>query len=102
MLPIVDLNQFSCTCIYSTLCYVANQAHKLNIVTPCLTFDQPLWIKAVDIYQAESLDIFCRLGGFHILMSFVGTIGNLMCGSGLAEALGECYGPQHSTINVRW
>ena len=26
-------------------------------------------------------------------MSFVDSIGNLMCGSGLAEALGECYDP---------
>ena len=34
---------------------------KNSIVTPYLTFDQPLWIKAVDSYQAESLDIFSGL-----------------------------------------
>ena len=56
-------------------------------------FDQPLWLKAVDICQAESLSIFCLLGGFHMLMSFVGSIGNLMSGSGLSDALEECYGP---------
>ena len=46
-LPIIDLNPTDETCIYSTLIFVSNQAGKLNIPTPCITFDQPLWVKAV-------------------------------------------------------
>ena len=35
----------------------------------------------------------CRLGGFHTLMSFMGSIGKMMKGSGLEEALETTYGP---------
>ena len=33
----------------------------------------------------------CRLGGSHILISFLGSIGNLMNSSGLEEAFEEVY-----------
>ena len=36
--------------------------------------------------------IVSRLGGFHTLMSFVGSIGSVMEGSGLDKALGCIYG----------
>ena len=92
MLPIIDLNPGDASCIYSTLLFVQRQSVKLNIVTPCITFDQPLWLKAVDIIQSSELKIVCRLGGFHLLMSFMGSIGTVMAGSGLSEALESCYG----------
>ena len=93
LLPIIDLNPNDRSCIYSTLLFVEQQAERLNIPVPCLTFDQPLWIKAVELVAAERLNIVCRLGGFHLLMSFLGSIGSLMGGSGLAEALESIYGP---------
>ena len=68
LLPIIDLNPSDQTCLYSTLLYIESQAKKLNITTPSITFDQPLWIKATD----KSMNIVCRLGGFHTLMSFNG------------------------------
>ena len=93
MLPIIDLNPNDTTCIYSTLLFIQEQAINLNVVTPCITFDQPLWIKAVDIIRSESLDIVCRLGGFHLMMSFLGSIGTFMDGSGITQALERVYGP---------
>ena len=57
-----------------------------------MTFDQPLWIKAVEIVAAKSLGIVVRLGGFHSLMSFVGSIGSLMEESGLEKLLEIIYG----------
>ena len=45
-LPIIDMNPSDETCIYSTLQFVMSQADKLGISTPCITFDQPLWLKA--------------------------------------------------------
>ena len=57
----------------------------MNVGTPCVTFDQPLWLKATDIIHAESLPIICRRGGFHTLMSFLGSIGILMAGTGLKD-----------------
>ena len=81
-LPIIDLNLSDETCIFSNLSF-QSQARKLNIPTPCITFDQPLWIKAVEITKNKSLNVVCRLGGFHIMMSFLGSIGSMMKGSGL-------------------
>ena len=91
-LPIIDLNPSDETCIFSTLLYIQRQARELNIPTPCITFDQPLWIKAVEIVKAKSLNVVCRLGGFHVMMSFLGSIGSMMKGSGLEEALENVYG----------
>jgi len=58
--------------IYSTLVYIQSQAKQLNIPTACMRFDQPLWYKAVDIITKKLLNIICRLGRFHTIMSFLG------------------------------
>ena len=92
-MPIIDLNPSDESCIYSTLSYIESQAIHLNIPTPCITFDQPLWLKAVEIIKAKAMNIVCRLGGFHTLMSFLGSIGSMMKGSGLEEVLEKAYGP---------
>ena len=63
----------------------------MNIKTPCVTFVQPLWTKATSIIAEKDLDIVCRLGGFHLLMSFLGSIGHLRGGSGLEDLLGEIF-----------
>ena len=81
------------SCIYSTLNFIQSQASRLNIETPCITFDQPLWIKAVEIIKAKSLNIFCTLGGVHMMMSFLGSIGFAMNGSGLSDVSETAYGP---------
>ena len=56
-LPIIDLNPSDETCIYSTLVYVQSQAEQLSIPIACITFDQPLWLKAVEIITERSLNI---------------------------------------------
>ena len=100
LLPIIDLNPSDESCIYSTLVYIQNQAEKLDIPTPCITFDQPLWLKATDIIKAKSMKIVCRLGGFHTMMSFMGSIGSMMKGSGLEEALEMVYGPNAVKLSI--
>ena len=45
-----------------------------------MTFDQPLFVKACDIFAV-------LLSGLHLLLSFLGCIGHLIAGSGLKEAL---------------
>ena len=92
LLPIINLQPSDETCIYSTLLYCIDLCEKYNLGTPCITFDQPLWIKSVEITAEKSLDILCRLGGFHTMMSFLGSVGTLMKGSGLSECLQEIYG----------
>ena len=62
-----------------------------------MTFDQPLWQKATEITMPKSINVVVILGGFYTLMSFVGSIGNFMSGSGLNEALQTIYG--ENTVN---
>ena len=81
-LPIVNLQPTDVNCVYSTLVFICNQARSMNISTPCVTFDQPLFIKALDIVVAEKMDVVVRLGGFHVLLSFLGSVGFVMRGSG--------------------
>ena len=57
-----------------------------------LTFDQPLWWKATTIVEGAQEDsplrsVILRLGGFHILMSYLGSTGHLMAGTGRQELL---------------
>ena len=92
MLPIVDMNPGDRTCIYSTLLFIIEQAKKLNIPTPCVTFDQPLWQKTMEVAKSESLDIVVRMGVFHMIMIILGSLGTDISNSGLSEALECCYG----------
>ena len=79
-LPIIDLNLSDETCIYSTLLFVIEEATKVNILLPRITFDQPLWEKSTSIIKEKNLQMVCWLDGFHILMSFLGSKVNLTNG----------------------
>ena len=92
MLPIINLNPNDMTCIFSTLNFITEQAKQLEIVTPVVTFDQPLWLKSAEINAAKSMKIVNILGGFHVMMSFLGSMGEVLKGSGLSEALETIYG----------
>jgi hypothetical protein len=90
-LPMIDLQPSDPTCIYSTLIFISNHAREHN-VTPIVTFDQPLWWKALGIILAEPKEsdlksIVLRLGGLHTEMSFLGSVGYLMSGSGIEQVL---------------
>lgn len=89
ILPFVNLNPGNMDTIYSTLVAASTIAEKYRQETTIITFDQPLYIKAVDVIHSSNderlKNVIIRLGGFHLLMSFLGSIGNLMSGSGLEE-----------------
>ena len=95
-LPIIDLDPSDENCIFSTLSFIKEQAKQMNIEVPCVTFDHPFWLKAIGIIEDARLPIVCRLGGFHTLMSFLGSIGNMMKGSGLEEVYAE-----NSVVHMR-
>ncbi len=65
-LPIIDMNPTDVSCIYSTLLFVSEHAHRHN-VKPIITFDQPLWWKALTITVTEPdlRNIVLSLCGFH-------------------------------------
>ena len=93
MLPFIDLSPSDKSFIYSTLLHIIDQARQKKIFTPSVTFDQPLWIKSVEIVKANGLKIVTRLGGFHTLMSFIESLGITMERSGLERALEIVYAP---------
>ena len=90
-LPIINLSPSDESCIFSTLLFVQDQARQIDIPTPCITFDQPLYIKAFEIVEAKDMKIVLKLGGFHMLMSFLGGIEAVMDGSGLREVMETIY-----------
>ena len=96
-LPMIDLPASDDTCIYSTLLFIVDQAMRHGF-TPVVTFDQPLWWKAMKMVEAASpgsalSKVVLKLGGFHIMMSFLGAVGYIMDGSGLREVLEHVYAP---------
>lgn len=61
-----------------------------------MTFDLPLFMKAHDIIHSADptspvRNVIVRLGGFHLLMSFLGSIGYIMAGSGLVDLFQSIY-----------
>ena len=91
----IDMNPGDMSCIYSTLKYISNHAHRYQ-QTAVITFDQPLYWKAMTIVSSENdrntlSGALIRLGGFHCVMSYLGCIGQLMSGSGLKELLETVY-----------
>lgn len=60
-----------------------------------LTFDQLLYMKARDIYSAGCLSdevlVVLRLGSFHTLMSYMGSICYIMAGSVIIKVLSIFY-----------
>ena len=94
ILPIIDLEPTNLSCIYSTLRFIEEQAKLINIDTPVVTFDQPLWSKATEIATAKSMKVVLILGGFHLMMSFLGSVGTVMNGSGISEILQTIYAPK--------
>ena len=93
LLPIIDLHATDPSALYSFLLFVTEQCKILNVDMPCVTFDQQLYVKAFEIVSSMKMRIFVRLGGFHQLMSFLGSIGKVMEGSGLGTALETVYTP---------
>lgn len=80
------------------------QTRKCGGSITIVTFDQPLYAKAIKIVaSADNSDpiskIFVRLGGFHLLMSFLGSIGYIMSGSGLQEAMELVYA-KNSVVHI--
>ena len=72
--------------------FVIDQAAKLGIDTPSITFDQQLWIIALEIVLEKYLKILILLGGFHKIMLFFGSIGTIMDGSGFSAMFQTIYG----------
>lgn len=98
-LPFINAPPSDHTTILTALIDARHRANKNNQQHCFVTFDLPLYMKASEIVSSIEPDndphnirsVIPRLGGFHLAMSFLGAIGNIMTGSGLKEAFCSIY-----------
>ena len=86
ILPFVNLPPSDLNALNSALCFALNECDKRNITFCPVTFDQLLYIKTVDNVKSTPClkeKLFGQLGRFHLLMSYLGSVGAIMNGSGL-------------------
>ena len=93
-MPMIDLKANDEICIFSKMHFIVGQAKKYS-ADP--TFDQPLCQEVYEIQWKELESsklkrIVLRLGGLHICMSFLVSIGHFMSSSGLCEVRETIYG----------
>ena len=95
LLPMIYLDPGNMSYVHSTLTFMCEHAARYN-VTHIITFDQPRLWKSLQVIEGQpensplrSIDL--RLGGFHTETSFIGSISNLMSGSGLHKLLETIY-----------
>ncbi|KAK5638255.1 hypothetical protein RI129_012550 [Pyrocoelia pectoralis] len=88
-LPFINGPPSNLTTLNSSLHYAAAETRKLNRQTCFVTYDQPLYAKALSIVEGsnseELRNVVVRLGGFHLLMSYLGAIGYIMSESGIED-----------------
>jgi len=74
-LPIIEGDPNDYRNIFTTLKECMRLGGKKETI---VTFDLPKWLKAVDIIKQVNLPIIPRLGGFHLLKSFLASVGNII------------------------
>lgn len=97
-LPFINSPPSDFNTVFTALKYAATDCNQQGLNSCFVTFDQPLYIKAREITSSLSDDhlfktIIVRLGGFHMLMSYMGCIGHTMAGSGLKDVLSTVFAP---------
>lgn len=93
-LPFINLNPSNLSTIYTALNFALKEASRHGRNYCIVTFDQPLFIKAVDIVHASSElcdAVIVRLGGLHMTFSFMGADGYIMSGSGIEQLWSTVY-----------
>lgn len=94
-LPFINLPPSSYDGLHTAICTAIENCLSMGQKTCIITFDQPLYMKAKDIActleEPQRSSVVIRLGGFHLLMSFLGCIGYIMSGSGLKDILSLVY-----------
>ena len=103
-LPFANLDPGNPSTIYTSLLFAAEHSKKYNQSNCIVTFDQPLYAKAMDIVMGADkknpvASVVVRLGGFHLLMSFMGAIGTIMSGSGI-EAVWETIYSSNTVVHM--
>ena len=102
--PFFNMAASNLSTIYTSLLFACEESKKMGQDSCIVTFDQPLYWKAVGIVASADPDsdlakVVVKLGGFHLLMSYLGTIGHIMSGSGLEELWALLYA-QNTVVHM--
>ena len=93
--PLIDMKPSHPDTIMTAMVEAQRLTKETNQVVTFFTLDQQLYRIAVDIlwaYTDQFPNFIPRLGGMHLLMSFVGAVGTLMGDSGLEELMNSAFG----------
>ncbi|ELU12775.1 hypothetical protein CAPTEDRAFT_192603 [Capitella teleta] len=95
ILPFINRQPTNPSSIYTALNFAREQSSLHGMETCFVTFDQPLYVKANEIVASDEIlqGVVVRLGGFHLLISFMGSVGYIMGGSGLEVLWESVYAP---------
>ena len=92
--------------IYTSLLKAYEIACKLDLKYYYVTFDLPLYIKALEIITTSGdprlANVIPILGSLHLKLSYLGDIGNIMDGSGLKEIMCLFYAENSTNSNQMW
>ena len=93
---LIDLDPNNMSTVFTSLMFVSDQCKKYKL-EPVVTFDQPLWLKAVMIKKNNCLPITILLRSFHRQISFLGSVcyfvRYVMKSSDILELLSTAYPP---------
>ncbi|GBM60039.1 hypothetical protein AVEN_147601-1 [Araneus ventricosus] len=97
-LPFINSPPSDASTLYTALKYSAEDNLQQSSKICLVSFDQPLYIKPrenVSLVSDAPLfrTVVLRLGGFYMLMSYMGCIGHTMAGSGLKDVLCLVFAP---------
>ncbi|ELU04096.1 hypothetical protein CAPTEDRAFT_187549 [Capitella teleta] len=95
ILPFINRQPTNPSSIYTALNFAREQSSLHGMETCFVTFDQPLYAKAIEIVASDEIlqGVVVRLDGFHLLVSFMGSVGYIMGGSGLEVLWESVYAP---------
>ena len=102
-LPLIDMPPAEYDTILTSMLQVKRLSEAAGQPFTVFTLDQQLYRYAVEIQWALP-DVFppsaflVRLGGMHMLMSFIGTVGNLMTETGLADIMSSAFAGVHKML----
>ena len=93
--PLIDMKPSDPDTIMTAMVESQRMTQATNQLVTLFTTDQQLYRVAVDVlwaYPKQFLNFILRLGGMHMVMSFIGAVGTLMANSGLEELMNSAFG----------
>ena len=102
-LPLIDMPPAEYDTILTSMLHIKRLSESTGQQFTLFTLDQQLYRYAVEIHWTlpevfPPSSFILRLGGMHMLMSFIGAVGNLMTETGLADIMSSAFAGVHKVL----